>query len=168
MATADDIPALQRLIIEHARNEWSHPTEDWMTHYFEAIRNSQAWAAVADDNQNIIGAAIFEVGSHFLKYQSGEEEQHGYIAEVVVDGAHAKKGLGTELLRAAIQELMQKGVKTIYAKRHEENAPSARMMDKCGFTVVDAFDDWERTSGSRRTAICQLKISDAEAKFIEW
>ncbi len=158
-ATAEDISSLQTLIVDHARNQWSYPTDAWMAHYFEAIDNGKAQSIVACDNEKIVGAAVFERTQEFARYQqTTNQKDHAYIAEIVVDGTYAKQGIGTDLLRAAIAELTRKGIKTIYAKRHEENAPSARMMEKCGFAVIDVFDDPERTSGSRRTAICQLQI----------
>ncbi len=158
-ATAEGIPLLKALIVDHARNPWSYPTDAWMAHYFGAINAGKAQAIVACDDQKIIGAAIFDRGQEFSRYQSAsDQKEHAYIAEIVVDGAYARQGIGTDLLRGAIAELKRQGMRTVYAKRHEENAPSARMMEKCGFTVIDIFDDPERTSGSRRTVICQLKM----------
>lgn len=42
-------------------------------------------------------------------------------------------------MRMAIEELERKGIKRVYAHRHEENAASARLMEKSGFEIADTF-----------------------------
>ena len=151
------MPLIHKLITTYARNQWSYPTDEWLVEHFENLIGDKAYAIVACFNENIIGAISYEISTQYLHYQTLlDQKNHGYINEVVVDGSHTKKGLGTDLLRAAVQDLGKLGVKTIYAKRHEENTPSARMMEKCGFRVIDTFHDPERSTGSLRTSVCQL------------
>lgn len=160
-ATGSDVPLLHKLLIEHSRNHWSYPTDIWIAEHLGDIRTGKIYAILACENQNLIGAVIYKTSQDYLHYQtSSKEGTHGYISEVVVCEDHLKRGIGTALLRAAIEELMKKGMETIYAKRHEENAPSSRMMEKCGFTVIDTYHDPERTSGSRRTSICRLTVEN--------
>jgi len=53
--------------------------------------------------------------------------------------------------------LQKKGFTRVYAHRHEENAASARMLEKAGFEIVDTFYDPERRPyGSRNTTVCRF------------
>ena len=54
-----------------------------------------------------------------------------------------------------------RGLHAVYIDRHEENAASAGMMRKAGFTVIDTFDEpAKRPHGSGRTTVCRIVFDD--------
>ncbi len=68
----------------------------------------------------------------------------------------AGQGLGSTLLEKAVARLGEKGLVDLYIDRHEENAASAGMMRKAGFSELHTYADPERRpNGSRRTTICR-------------
>ena len=100
---------------------------------------------------------------HGLQVSSAERRDlaHGYICEAVVHRDMVGQGLGSRLLRRAVERLAAQGVADIYIDRHEENAGSAGMMRKAGFVEIDSYADPERRPhGSRRTTVCRLRVQE--------
>ena len=81
---------------------------------------------------------------------------HGYVSEAVVHRDYAGKGLGSHLLKAALEDLRAQGMQEVYIDRHEENLASAGMMRKSGFQEVETYaNPQRRTTGSGRTTVCR-------------
>lgn len=163
-ATAADIPVITDLILTHGPNPWNHLPEDEIREHVGEIATGQVEALVAELRQEIIGVVTSEVGHRYPQYQPPEEreQEHGYLAEAVVHRDHAGHGIGSKLFRAAAEKLFRRGIRQVYAKRHEENPGSAGMMRKSRFTAVDTFDDPEiRKTGSRRTTVERATAEEA-------
>ena len=157
--TPEDIAALQKLLLEHGQNPWNHLPHDEVLLHVGGIATGKTHAVLAQIRDAIIGVVTYEIGRRYPQYQPPErqESEHGYLAEAVVHRDHAGKGIGTQLLRAAIARLLERDIREVYAMRHADNIPSGRMMEKSGMKVVDEFDDPEiRPSGSRRTAVSRI------------
>lgn len=157
----EDIAIIQQLILEHGPNPWNHLPEDEVRHHVEGIATEITFAVLALIHNSVIGVVTYEIGRRYPQYQPSEKQDndHGYLAEAVVHRKYAGKGIGTQLLKAAIERLLQQGIHEVYAMRHADNIPSGRMMEKSGMKVVDEFDDPEiRNSGSRRTSVSQIIV----------
>jgi len=160
-AGAEDIPAIESLILEHGPNQWNHLPEDDVRRHVASIEAGATLAVVAFSKplQETVGVVTYEISRRYHMYQPPRRSSadHGYIAEAVVHPDFAGRGLGTELFSAAIQDLVSKGMKEIYAMRHADNDPSRRMMDKSGMRTMAEFDDPDiRPSGSRRTTVMRF------------
>jgi len=80
-----------------------------------------------------------------------------YLAEAVTHHDYRGENIGPDCAQMAIEDMVSQGVNRIYVIRHEENAASARLMEKTGFEVVDTFyDPVRRQTGTRRTTVCRL------------
>lgn len=158
-ASVSDIPAITQLILEHGPNPWNHLPEADVREHVAGIDAGHVAALVATLRRKLIGVVTFELGKRYAQYQPPDqrEEVHGYLAEAVVHRDHAGQGIGSKLFRAAAERIFACGIRAVYAMHHEENAASAGMMRKSGFTVVDTFDDPAiRPNGSRRTTVERL------------
>ncbi|MBD9500659.1 GNAT family N-acetyltransferase [Pseudomonas sp. BGr12] len=156
-ATADDVPAMLDLIFEHGPNDWNFLPEGPVREHFQGIAAGTVWALVAVDGDELRGLVTFHESAAFGRFQHEGRPRHAYIAEATVHRGEAGRGLGTRLLRAAIADLLARGLPDIYIERHEENPGSAGMMRKAGFDELETFaDPQRRPNGSRRTTICYL------------
>ena len=149
-----DIPSMEILILAEGQNEWNYLPEEDIHKHLAGIETDSVWAVLAEDEKQMLGFASYELVKTYAKYEPEEfkDREHGYIAEAVVCRNSTGKGIGSELFRKARDELVNMGYPRIYAIRHEENKPSARMMEKAGFEVIDEFDDEMR---KRMTAVCR-------------
>lgn len=163
-AAVADIPAITDLILIHGPNEWNHLPEEEVRKHVAMIEEGQVGALVAERRTELIGAVTYLVDCRYAHYQpEGDgQQEHGYLAEAVVHREHTGKGIGSALLRAAAEKLFARGIRSVYAKRHEENAGSAGMMRRSGFEIVDTFADPDiRPHGSRRTTVERLTKKEA-------
>ncbi len=160
-ALSCDSAAVGDFILRYGQSELNYLPEDEIRAHVEKIKTGAVSAVVAwtrDEVQEIIGVVTYEIVKRYPQYQpeGRREEDHGYLAEAVVREDCAGQGVGSKLLKEAIDKLRAKGMKEIYAMRHADNVSSARMMEKGGMEIVDEFDDPEiRTTGSGRTAVCR-------------
>lgn len=160
-AQSDEGPAIERLILEQGPNQWNHLPSDEVRRNVEGIATGEASAVVAELDGALVGAAIYGIGHPYKRLQppGRESVERGYVSEVVVHRGHVGVSIGTKLLRAAIDRLVEQGMREIYAKRHADNIPSGRMMEKSGMEIVDEFDDPEiRPHGSRRTTVTRYTV----------
>jgi RimJ/RimL family protein N-acetyltransferase len=158
--------AIEALVLEHAPNEWNHLVEEELHQRLAGIATDKTFAVVAEsplDGHQLLGAVLYETGHRYPQYQPNgrQTSEHGYISEAVVHRKYTGKGIGSDLLQAAIRDLTAKGLHEIYARRHADNIPSARMMEKSGLVVVDRFYDPEiRLTGSRQTVVARFTAKD--------
>ena len=63
--------------------------------------------------------------------------RHGHMSGILIgDPVHRSKGYGTSALRRLIEHAFgDLGLRRLYTYVLDENKPSARMMEKCGFVV---------------------------------
>jgi L-amino acid N-acyltransferase YncA len=151
------VAALQALILTHGPNPWNWLPPDGVQQHMQDIADGHAHAVLAFEGEELLGAVTFCETQRFSRYQpTGQTNRaQGYICEAVVHGGHSGKGLGSLLLRSAVEQLKTLGMQEVYIDRHEENAASAGMMRKAGFEVVDTFaEPARRPHGSGRTRRC--------------
>lgn len=166
-ARAEDIPALLDLILRHGPNPWNWLPPDDVARHVGQIATGEVGAVVAWEGDTVQGVVTFCRTQHFARYQPpGRTAQpHGYVCEAVVHRDAVGQGLGARLLRAALDALKAQGLNAVYIDRHEENAASAGMMRKAGFTVIDTFDEpARRPHGSGRTTVCRVVFDDDAPK----
>ena len=157
-AKPEDIPAMTTLILEEGPNKWNFLSEKETREHLDGIADGRTEAVVVKENGQIVGFVSYVTGKIYPQYEPEEVkgEDHAYISEAVVHRGYRGRGLGTQLLDKATDNLMRKGYWRIYAHRHEENKASERLMEKSDFVIVDTFDDPEhRPHGSRRTTVCR-------------
>lgn len=150
---------MQQLIFEHGANEWNHLPEAGVVAHLTGIRDGSVRGFLAEEAGELVGVMTYETGIFYPEYESSSETPHGYIAEGVVHRQLVGKGLGMALLAKVVDALAREGVSHIYAKRHEENPFSSRLLQKAGFAEVATFDDpGVRPNGSRRTTVCRYVV----------
>ena len=168
-ARAEDIPALIDLILTHGPNPWNWLPPDDVARHVAQIATGEVGAVVAWEGDAVQGVVTFCQTQHFARYQPvGHTAQpQGYVCEAVVHRDAVGQGLGARLLRTALDALKAQGLNAVYIDRHEENAASAGMMRKAGFTVIDTFDEpAKRPNGSRRTTVCRIVFDEDDAPSV--
>ncbi len=93
---------------------------------------------VAEEGGAIVGFASV----HSRWFWGGEI--FGEIHELVVAPAHRRRGIGSALLRHAIDFLRSKKRKRIGLWVGRENEQAKRLYRKFGFRPTDVYDVWER------------------------
>lgn len=162
VAGVPDLPALSALIFTHGPNAWNWLPVEGVQAHLQDIAEGRAHAVVAWQGEVLVGAATYCLTRQFSRYQAPDraDAEHGYVCEVVVARDQAGRGLGTTLLQKVIVRLAVTGACEVYIDRHEENAASAGMMRKAGFTEIDTFFEPERRPhGSRRTTVCRRVLA---------
>jgi RimJ/RimL family protein N-acetyltransferase len=161
-ATPQHAPAIQALILEHGPNDWNWLPVDAIERHVNDIAEGRAHALVALDGEHLIGAVTFCVTQNFARLQNPERREawHGYVCEAVVHRDYAGRGLGSELLARVLLGLKDMGMREVYIDRHEENLPSAAMMRKAGFELLETYaDPARRPHGSGRSSTCRWQIT---------
>jgi L-amino acid N-acyltransferase YncA len=149
---------LHAFIFEHGANEWNWLPVAGIEHHMRDIAAEEAYALLAMEDEEMLGAVTYCSTENFARYQSAERRDapHGYVCEVVVRRDQTGRGLGAQLLEQAVQALQAEGLHEIYIDRHEENAASAGMMRRAGFVELETYADPERRpNGSGRTTVCR-------------
>ena len=95
-ATAGDIEALCRLLLEHGPNPWNHLPEAEVRSHLAAITDGATRAVLAEAQGRLLGFVSFRLSRDFARHQPAEraEQAHGYICEAVVHRDCAGRGLG--------------------------------------------------------------------------
>lgn len=159
-ATPKDIDEIRRLVLDHGTTQWNvFPREDLENHLVK-IASGTDQAVLAFDGNSLVGMVSFTMGSFYCEYEpvTSKQAPTGYIVEALIRSDFSRLGIGTRLLERAKAVLIGNGVRTIYAKRHEENRASEALMRKTGFKMIDVFHDPRRASGSCRTAIERYSV----------
>jgi L-amino acid N-acyltransferase YncA len=152
---------LHAFIFEHGTNVWNWLPVAGIEAHLRDIAAEEAQALLAMEEDQLLGAITFCTTQDFARYQAAERRDapHGYIGEVVVRRDQAGRGLGTQLLKQAVDNLLAQGLQEIYIDRHEENAASAGMMRKAGFVELETFaEPGRRPHGSGRTTVCRRMV----------
>lgn len=169
-ARAEHLAAMDAFIFDHGANAWNWLPVDGIREHLQEVVNGQEQGLLAFDGETLVGMMTYCKTHDYAKYQSAEDygAVHGYVSEAVVHRQYAGKGLGSRLLKAAVDDLRAQGMHEVYISRHEENLASAGMMRKCGFVEIDTYIDPRRNNtGSGRTTVCCLrfKASPIETTF---
>jgi L-amino acid N-acyltransferase YncA len=96
---------------------------------------------VAEEQGEVVGVMTYETGVFYPEYEPSSDTLHGYIAEGVMHRDLVGRGIGMLMLKKVLDAFVQEGIRHVYAKRHEENPFSKRLMEKAGFEEVATFDD---------------------------
>lgn len=159
-AVVEDIEALCALILEHGPNPWNHLPEVEVRQHLQGIAASTTLAVLAEEQGQLLGFVSYRLTEDFAAHQPAARagQLHGYICEAVVHRDCSGRGLGAQLLTVAVQDLWRLGVRDVYIDRHEENAASAGMMRKAGFTELLTYPDpARRPHGSGRSTLCRIR-----------
>ena len=157
-ALAANIDEMTTLLLTEGPNQWNYLPEDEVREHLHGIANGTTHAFLCQDGP-IVGFVSYNIGVIWPKYEPEELKQtpHGYLAEAVTHHDYRGENIGPDCAQMAIEDMVSQGVNRIYVIRHEENAASARLMEKTGFEVVDTFyDPVRRQTGTRRTTVCRL------------
>ena len=159
-ATSKDVDEIRQLVLDHGSTPWNvFPREDLEKHLLN-ITSGKDQALLAFERNMLVGMVSFTTGNFYPEYEpvTPQTKPTGYIVEALIHPDFAERGIATRLLEHAKVVLAGYGVRSIYAKHHEENRASEALMRKTGFQLIDLFPDPRRTSGSRRTAIERFRI----------
>ncbi|WP_206538756.1 GNAT family N-acetyltransferase [Aeromonas finlandensis] len=153
-----DLKAMKALLIKEGKNEWNYITDASIEHQFQLVNQGKAIPVLAEDN-GIVGFAVLIIKeacpAKLSKY--AELSDIAYVNDVVVAASQRGKGLGSQLLKESIKLAGNQKCSHVYIERHEENLPSAGMMRKAGFELVETFyDPNKRTAGSRKTSVLTI------------
>ena len=160
IAARNDVDEIRRLVLDHGTTQWNFfPREDLEKHLAN-IASGTDHALLAFNGSTLVGMVSFTIGRFYSEYESvtSKLEPTGYIVEALIHSDFTERGIGTQLLERAKALLVENGVSSIYAKRHEENRASEALLRKTGFQLIDVFSDPRRTSGSCRTAIERFSV----------
>ena len=151
------IPALHTLIFEDGANIWNYLPEDGIREHLDDIAQGRAYGVLALEAGQLIGAVTFGLSTDFDAYLPPQQcgTPQGYVSEAVVRRDRVGQGLGTRLLRQALDALGKLGADVVFIDRHEENLASAGMMRAAGFVELETYaDPRRRPHGSGRTTVC--------------
>lgn len=149
-------PQLFEFLFTHGTNSWNYLNPPEIRAHLEGIPTGQTGGVVATEDDQLVGFITYALTHNFARFQpeARRDALHAQISEAVVHPDFRGQGLAPEMLRQIVADLKAKGISDIYVERHADNLPSARMLAKAGFVVIDTFDDpTRRPTGSRRTAI---------------
>jgi ribosomal-protein-alanine N-acetyltransferase len=119
-AIADDLPRL--LAIEA---QWT-TTPHWTAEHFKReVGSERSLGLVAEEQGRVVGFG-------FLWLLPGE----GQVADIAVDPASARRGVGRTLLRRMIDEARHSRCETVTLEVSAENVPAQRLYAGEGFKVV--------------------------------
>jgi L-amino acid N-acyltransferase YncA len=154
---------MDAFIFDHGANVWNWLPVDGIREHLQEVVSGDAQGLLAFDCETLVGMMTYCHTHDYAKYQRADlaGTAHGYVSEAVVHRDYAGKGLGSRLLKAAVDDLRAQGMREVYISRHEENLASAGMMRKCGFVEIDTYVDERRNNtGSGRTTVCCLRFDD--------
>ena len=102
----------------------------------EEIKNSVTYLITLDDE--IVGLISYKV----------KNTLDAHIAEVAILPAFQGKGIGTKVLELIIDELMQKGFKSVDLETHPDNK-ALHLYEKFDFKAVGRIENYENSGTPR-------------------
>ena len=162
LAQGDELESLKSFLFEHGTNPWNHLPIDGVDNEFALVAKGQASALVATDNNQHVGFVIFYhpeiLPSQYDQYKDSNTAI--YIAEAAVHKRYGGQGIGAKLLSLVIESAPDFGASMLIIDRHEQNAASAGMMRKAGFTELRTFvDEPRRNYGSKKTTVLAITLA---------
>lgn len=161
LAEANELDSLKSFLFEHGTSPWNHLPIEGVDDEFSLVAERQASAIIAVEDSQPVGFVIFyrptTLPNRYLQFTNGDKAI--YIAEAVVHKNYAGQGIGSCLLRQVIERAPATGASMLIIDRHEQNAASAGMMRKVGFTELCTFvDEPRRDYGSKKTTVLSLTL----------
>lgn len=159
-----DSALMYAFIFEHGQNQWNYLPEAGIREHLLGLSQGRTWGWLAIDNQKLIGLLTFWLNRGLPSWYSATKTMQGYgcLAELVVHRDYTGQGIGTALTEAVKAILGEWQVPVIFAERHEENAASARVLQKAGFEIIATYyDPQRRPVGSRNTSLCRYTTERA-------
>jgi GNAT superfamily N-acetyltransferase len=161
--SSEDGPEIADFLLEHGHTEWNYlPPDDEVREYIiKGFADGLVFGlkALYQPTQELVGIATYELGRRYPQYQppGREDNEHGYISEMLVREDFRKRGLGTALVRTAIGDLTDMGAREVYTDRDAYNIGSDRTLTKAGMVVIDEFPDpKKRTNGSGMSVLARF------------
>lgn len=70
------------------------------------------------------------------------DSNQNYISDIWVDPAFHGQGIGTQLMDGLLAQIVLLGFTTAEIGTHARNLPAIRLYEKCGFTIIQRYDEW--------------------------
>ena len=138
-AGEDDFDALKELKLLSKKEELTYseilkPLEESESFYLEYLMcdltRTDREVLIAEDNGDIVGIVVAKA----LDTMSiSLFEQKGYVSNLFVLSSHRGKGLGSELLRRALEWLKEQGISHVSVEIHTGNEAALRLYEKADF-----------------------------------
>lgn len=134
LAVRSDLPDIVRLLADDElgsqRERYEDPLPESYTDAFEQIHNdSNHELVVAEMEDNIIGTLHLM----FLPSVSFRGGLRAQVESVRVDAEYRGKGIGTELMRWAIEKAKGRGARIIQLTTHKSREDAHRFYERLGF-----------------------------------
>ena len=140
-AQASDLPALGRLGARLMRSHYDfdrlrfiEPRPDAERGYASflglVLKDEDSAVFVADDDGEVAGYVFAALEPHSWKELRGPA---GFIHDLVVDEHAYRKGIGAELMNAAIRWLRERGAPRVVLGTAVQNSPAQALFKRLGF-----------------------------------
>ncbi len=134
IATRDDLPVIVRLLADDElgsqREKNIAPLPDEYYQAFEQIHNDRNHELiVAETNGEVIGT-LHLMFLPSISYQGGLRAQ---IESVRVDRANQNKGIGSQMMRWALQRAKDRGAHIVQLTSHTSREDAHRFYERLGF-----------------------------------
>lgn len=151
-----DSALLYTFIFEHGQNLWNYLPEAGIRQHVSELNRGETGGVLAFCGQELIGLLTFYLNRGLPQWLHVRisHRRYGCLAELVVHRDFTGRGIGTALTETVTAILEEQNVSVIFAERHEQNAASARVLEKAGFEVLATYyDPQRRPGGSRNTSV---------------
>ncbi len=131
----DDLLALINSLVEEGANilideRITREEEiDWLSKTLTLLEKDEAFYVVAEVNGKVIS------NSELRWRKTGHDRHVGSIGIIIVDGFRGL-GIGTEMMRALIEQARKTGLKVLTLSVYANNEPAKHLYKKVGFTEV--------------------------------
>jgi L-amino acid N-acyltransferase YncA len=157
-ATSSDISTVKRFMFEFGPTAHNVVIEEPINQEFDQIATGETICFKALTAGRLVGIATCNTHRQFPQYENSDRRT-GYLSQNVVLPELRGRGVGSELVRARKNFLLDQGVKAIYVTHHADNLGSARALLHAGFIEVDTYLDPEkRLVGSRKTTVRRFEL----------
>ena len=165
---AEALGALARTTYVEAFGATMHP-DDLAAHLehklslerFQEVPNEHAFL-VAETDGDLVGFVQFgpaELDAAWLTEPVELRPDDGYLERLYVRAAHQNRGVGSELLSAALRHPRLGGCHTVFLDVWAENAGAVRFYARHGFVTVGALPFYAAASGEK------IGVDDLMARF---
>jgi len=150
-----DIPALSGLLCDEAVGE-SYMVPDYeRAEQWRAL--AERIAALSRDKTRYVRGVYLD-GTLVGLINDVELKDGGIELGWAIIGSCQGRGIGTEALKLAIEELRALGYKELWAAAFEDNYPSLRIMEKCGMTPCEKCETIDYRGREHRCLYRRLEL----------